>query len=996
MMWHKPHWMLFLCVLVLLPAVVGAATSERQQQIETITQQLKVNKSDWWKLSAKIKHHIENKVTNVADRQVFGLIKILGRQHKLNEDLAALEKEHDYAFIRWQKENPSKTRSDWQKSGLAYAENERLSKKRRSIWSQYIQDQENYRHRVLPGKDGELASLQRQQDALLVQRKLLNEQLKRLKEMTDEAYLSANTPITGRDEALVLLLKGDSLRYVEAGKPSAVHFEIKGGKLPMVFSYRDPEQNLKYMKIDRRGTHTVLFNFSTADQSGMHLFKLEDDDFPRAFQSFTLAFMVMEQDKTQGTSQSNPRNKPPIKQPNETPVKTVEENPCQAEPNHDCETPAEDPRPPHTPPLDVEFTCGEAFELSPNEVLYPKTCYVKVRHAKTSTEKVRLQVSYNEELLDVTFDDQAEQAKYPFNQFLLIIRTKTTAPSTTTTMTLIITHGGERVEIPVTVLILLPEQEPSSGTGIRPPAGVVPGSGGDYCVWRYKSFGDGPRCFNIVTAECDNGNYAGRTRFELVGTGMTADEAAFRAFQLSPYKGDAYGCHATPTAPHVVKDRDQDGVPDELDNCPDQPNPGQENSDQAGPGDACETTQPSNQASGSAPSDPANGTGDVSTDCSAYPGTKPIWDEQSQSFGCICPGNQDWSDSLSRCVSDSVSADTTTDCSAYGSQALATFDASSGQMMCSCANGYEFGPNDQCQPKADDSVCSIYPGTDLINGQCECPGTLAWSAQQSTCVAVAELSQFDVDCTAYPGSVPVRDSNNWRCDCIGSKQWSESLGRCAYPEDEQVATTDCSKYPDTTAEYDAFSGAVVCRCNLSGPVLSQTQQSCMTASAAAVADHDCSSYGAGGKAYFNTANQSAACGCKAGYQMNAAVDTCVSDRSVPPVISGQIPTSPPEVIKDGTCDALTVAGGNQAERHRFSMVGKTVLNLTYNTKRIKDYIRVLNSSGGSLWESGCVGTRGNANQVINLPVGTDEIHIDIHPNCAGDSGTSWNFTASCQ
>jgi Thrombospondin type 3 repeat. len=442
----------------------------------------------------------------------------------------------------------------------------------------------------------------------------------------------------------------------------------------------------------------------------------------------------------------------------------------------------------------MEFTCGDAFELSPNEVLYPRTCYVIVKNPNTTHEKIRLQAIYNKKLLDVTFDDQSEQAGYPETRFLLIIRTLVTAPSTLTTLTLVVTHGGQEVRKDIDVFILLPEQEPSSGTGIRPPAGVAPGSGGEFCVWRYKSFGDKPKCFNIVTAECDNSNYAGKTRYELVGSEMTAEEAAFRAFQLSPYKGDAYGCHAEQTKPPKIEDRDHDGVPDEEDNCPDHPNPYQKNSDHHPAGDACQPTvrnpNPVTPADNSddSPNNPLD-----KVDCSAYPGTVAVWHESSQSAGCVCQGSEDWSDALQRCATAREDDMASTDCSGYGRHAAAQWDDSSQQVMCACESGYEFDATDQCVPAINSGPCAAYPGTEWINNQCQCPGQLEWSDVAQQCVASEDLSSQDINCTAYPGTAAFWDAarSQWQCRCLGSKQWSESLASCAYPEDEQVAATDC-------------------------------------------------------------------------------------------------------------------------------------------------------------------------------------------------------------
>lgn len=203
---------------------------------------------------------------------------------------------------------------------------------------------------------------------------------------------------------------------------------------------------------------------------------------------------------------------------------------------------------PETPalPFSAEFTCGSSFELSPNEVLYPKTCYVRASNFQTTRDRVEVEVEYDRKMVEVTFDKQSEAPRVPYNEFLLIFRTKTTAPPGTTPVSIIVKHGSETVRIPVTVAVLPPGREPSSGSGIRPPVEEATGSGGAYCVWRYKSFGDPPNCFNIFRAQCDNPKYSGKPKYELVGSAMTPEESMALASQLSPYKGDAYGCHRKP------------------------------------------------------------------------------------------------------------------------------------------------------------------------------------------------------------------------------------------------------------------------------------------------------------------------------------------------------------------------------------------------------------------------------------------------------------------
>ena len=222
-------------------------------------------------------------------------------------------------------------------------------------------------------------------------------------------------------------------------------------------------------------------------------------------------------------------------------------------------------------PFDAKFDCGDSFELSPNEILYPKICHVLVRGYNDSDERVRVQVLYNNSILRVFPDDQSAPPylMYPstagphsgYYVFSINFSTTATAPPGITSVKVIVSQGGNRVVIPVTILVLEPGQEPSSGTGIRPPAEVATGSAGDspdaYCVWRYKSFGDRPECFNFVRAECNTPRYSS-SRYELVGSGMTRMESAARMAQLGSYHDDAYGCHtSTDTDDSTATGRDE-------------------------------------------------------------------------------------------------------------------------------------------------------------------------------------------------------------------------------------------------------------------------------------------------------------------------------------------------------------------------------------------------------------------------------------------------------
>ena len=48
---------------------------------------------------------------------------------------------------------------------------------------------------------------------------------------------------------------------------------------------------------------------------------------------------------------------------------------------------------------------------------------------------------------------------------------------------------------------------------------------------------------------------------------------------------------------------------------------------------------------------------------------------------------------------------------------------------------------------------------------------------------------------------------------------------------------------------------------------------------------------------------------------------------------------------------------------------------------------------GVLFDSGCVGSSGSEN--LAFDGGSSEVTVEVTPNCAGGSGTSWEFTVRC-
>lgn len=208
--------------------------------------------------------------------------------------------------------------------------------------------------------------------------------------------------------------------------------------------------------------------------------------------------------------------------------------------------------------LTAEIDCGKSFEITAGDFI-GKTCTITVKGWRSNTDDpVEIKTRYNKSSgIEASGDTSVPGALmyvagvndyYDRRFFSVGFKARDNAPKGTTDVTITVSQkdAGEIV-FPIRIAVLVKGQLAGSGEGIRPPAVVQTGSGGNYCVWRYKLFGDPPACFHFVAAVC--GKYS-LPDYELVGDKLKLGEAEDRMGQLSRYFADQYGCSlGTPKPP---------------------------------------------------------------------------------------------------------------------------------------------------------------------------------------------------------------------------------------------------------------------------------------------------------------------------------------------------------------------------------------------------------------------------------------------------------------
>jgi len=97
----------------------------------------------------------------------------------------------------------------------------------------------------------------------------------------------------------------------------------------------------------------------------------------------------------------------------------------------------------------------------------------------------------------------------------------------------------------------------------------------------------------------------------------------------------------------------------------------------------------------------------------------------------------------------------------------------------------------------------------------------------------------------------------------------------------------------------------------------------------------------------------------------------------------------------GRCNTQTTAGQDTPETHTFEM-GQSAgtFRFDYETFGQEDRMLVI-YQGGVLFDTGCLGTGGTRTVNITYAGASTQVTVQVIPNCAGGTGTAWNFTVFC-
>lgn len=359
------------------------------------------------------------------------------------------------------------------------------------------------------------------------------------------------------------------------------------------------------------------------------------------------------------------------------------------------------------------------------------------------------------------------------------------------------------------------------------------------------------------------------------------------------------------------------------------------------------------------------------------------------------------------------------------------FNSATGVYDCVCKDYFIADPvTGLCKPDVqqilNDSDCSQWPNTrplwDYARNEpyCDCLPGYSWRPDNLGCEETGKLLASQADCSGYPNAQGVWDPVDKKvyCDCLPGYVWDEDRIMCIPAAVAQFGGFNCDNLPYTMPMWDPVRQEPYCDC-LPGYKWREDSKGCEPITATQIVHADCSHIPNSHQVY-DPASDMMYCDCLPGFVWNSSRTACEPERRRPAIdmnslvdfmtiisgaITGNVPggmpsgntpvpaNQQPPVVHQSRCNDTQKAGGDAPEVHQIDLgVTSGVFKFDYQTFDVKDQI-IISHGGRTIFNSGCVGESRSVQ--VQFSGYTTMIEVRVNPNCAGSSGTAWNFTVHC-
>jgi hypothetical protein len=359
------------------------------------------------------------------------------------------------------------------------------------------------------------------------------------------------------------------------------------------------------------------------------------------------------------------------------------------------------------------------------------------------------------------------------------------------------------------------------------------------------------------------------------------------------------------------------------------------------------------------------------------------------------------------------------------------FNSATGVYDCVCKDYFIADPvTGLCKPDVqqilNDSDCSQWPNTrplwDYARNEpyCDCLPGYSWRPDNLGCEETGKLLASQADCSGYPNAQGVWDPVDKKvyCDCLPGYVWDEDRIMCIPAAVAQFGGFNCDNLPYTMPMWDPVRQEPYCDC-LPGYKWREDSKGCEPITATQIVQANCSHI-PNSQPVYDAINDVMACDCLPGFVWNSSRTACEPERRRPAIdmnslvdfmtiisgaITGNVPggmpsgntpvpaNQQPPVVHQSRCNDTQKAGGDAPEVHQIDLgVTSGVFKFDYQTFDVKDQI-IISHGGRTIFNSGCVGESRSVQ--VQFSGYTTMIEVRVNPNCAGSSGTAWNFTVHC-